>query len=286
MSLPERNLVAKEVEQHLLDSLTPAVSWLTEILYSTNLFVMVARTVLVSALLSAGALAQPSFEVASVKQGGPVRPDGLLDINLGNAIHGTVTLSNTTLSECIRYAYGLANEQQIAGPDWIRDRSYRFEIVAKAPPDTPIDQLRLMLQTLLKERFRLEIHHEQRKLAHLDLTIDKNGPKMPLSSGDGPGVRHYYGSGRLSYTGVPMDRFAVLLSRVLKEPVFDKTGLDGVYDLELNWMPDDASANADAGAKPDIFTAVEQQLGLKLAISKAPVDVLVVDNADKTPVSN
>jgi uncharacterized protein (TIGR03435 family) len=118
---------------------------------------MIARTMMLSIVFSvAGVPAQPSFDVATVKRGGPVRPDGLLDINLGTASHGTVTLSNTTLSECIRYAYGFTNEEQIAGPDWIRDRSIRFEIVAKAPPETPAAQLRLMLQTLLQERLRLE----------------------------------------------------------------------------------------------------------------------------------
>jgi uncharacterized protein (TIGR03435 family) len=236
--------------------------------------------------LPVAVLAQPAFDVASVKQGGPVRPDGLLDINLGTVNHGTVTLSNTTLSECIRYAYGLANEEQIAGPDWIRDRMYRFEIIAKAPPDTPTGQLHLMMQFLLKERFRLDIHHEQRKLTHLDLTVSTSGPKMPRSQGEGSGVRRYYGPERLSYTRLSMERFATLVSRLLKEPVFDKTGLDGAYDVELNWQPDDAPANAGAGAKPDIFAAVEQQLGLKLAVSKTPVDVLVVDRADKIPAGN
>src|SRR5215831_18184529 len=123
---------------------------------------MLLRILVLSFVASAGTSAQPAFDVASVKQGGPVRPDGLLDISLGTAVHGVVTLSNTTLSECIRYAYGLANESQIAGPDWIRDRSIRFEIVAKAPADTPADDLRRMLQTLLKERFRLEMHREPR----------------------------------------------------------------------------------------------------------------------------
>jgi uncharacterized protein (TIGR03435 family) len=246
---------------------------------------MIARFAVLSAF-SLAALAQPAFDVASVKQGGPVRPDGLLDINLGTANHGTVTLSNTTLSECIRYAYGLGNEQQISGPDWIRDRMYRFEIIAKAPPDTAAGQLRLMLQTLLKERFRLEIHKEQRKLTHLDLIVSKNGPKLLLSEGEGPGVRRCSMSGCLSYTHLAMDRLAVLLSRLLKEPVFDKTGLNGAYDLELNWQPDDAPTDTGGGAKPDIFAALEQQLGLKLVISKTPVDVVVVDSADKIPVGN
>lgn len=238
-------------------------------------------------LLSVGAsLAQPAFDVATVKAGGPVRPDGLLNINLGTAFHGTVTLSNTTLSECIRYAYGLAGEEEIAGPDWIRDRSTRFEIAAKAPPDTSVGQLRLMLQSLLKERFRLEMHREQRKVPHFDLTLSKNGPKMPVSEGDQRSARRYYGKGRLSYTHVSMNQFAVLLSRQLKQPIFDKTGLEGAYDVELNWTPEDAPAESAPAEQPDIFAAVQQQLGLKLESSREPLQVLVVDRAEKTPAAN
>jgi uncharacterized protein (TIGR03435 family) len=248
---------------------------------------MICRIALSCVLVAWCAPAQPAFDVASVKQGGPVRPDGLLDINLGRANHGTVTLSNATLSECIRYAYGLANEEQIAGPVWLRDRSIRFEIVAKAPVDTPLEQLRLMLQTLLRERFRLELHREPRKLAHLELTVGRSGLKMARAEGDGPSTRRDYGPGRLSYTRLSMERLAVLLSRLLKQPVFDKTGLAGLYDIELNWQPEDTAADADAAAaKPNIFTATQQQLGLKLEASKEPVEVLVVDRAEKVPAQN
>jgi uncharacterized protein (TIGR03435 family) len=247
---------------------------------------MFARIALLSIFLSAVSVAQPAFDVASVKQGGPVRPDGLLDINLGSARHGTVTLSNTTLSECIQYAYGLSNELQIAGPDWIRDRSIRFEIIAKASPDTPVEQLRLMLQTLLKERFRLEMHREPRKLAHLELTVAKNGPKMPLPEGDGPSERKAYGNGRLWWTRLSMDRLVLLLSRLLKQPVFNRTGLTDAYDVDLTWQPDDGPPDNDSAIKPDIYTAVQQQLGLKLEVSKEPLEVLVVDRAEKTLVGN
>src|SRR5579883_3252704 len=98
---------------------------LTSRRFSTNLFVMK----LWMFLLASVALAQPAFDVASVKQGGPVRPDGLLNIDLGHANNGVVTLTNTTLSEMVRYAYGLTNEDQIAGPGWIKDRQYRYELV-------------------------------------------------------------------------------------------------------------------------------------------------------------
>jgi uncharacterized protein (TIGR03435 family) len=235
-------------------------------------------------LWAAAAMAQPSFDVASVKQGGPVRPDGLLDINLGRASHGVVTLTNTTLSECIRYAYGLTNEEQISGPPWIRDRAIRFSIEAKTAPDTPLEQRQLMLQGLLAERFKLELHGEPRKIAHLILTVGKAGPKFGESQSDGPGGRVNYGPGDLEYRRIAMSGFVVLISRLLKQPVLDHTGLTGLYDLKLEWTPDDADSSPTP--KPDIFTAVQQQLGLKLEASKEPLEVLVVDRAEKVPSEN
>jgi uncharacterized protein (TIGR03435 family) len=236
-------------------------------------------------LLATAAMAQPAFDVASVKQGGPVRPDGLLNINLGTAQHGVVTLTNTTLSECIRYAYGLTNEEQIAGPVWIKDRQLRFEIVAKAPAETPVEQLRAMLQSLLKERFQLEMHREPRKIPHFELTVAKGGPRLAESKSQGPMARVYYGFGRLSYNNVAMERLVVLLSRQMKQPVFDATGLKGDYDIDLRWTPDEGTPE-DATPHPDIFTAIQQQLGLRLEVSKEPLEVLVVDRAVKVPVEN
>jgi uncharacterized protein (TIGR03435 family) len=233
---------------------------------------------------AAVAMAQPAFDVASLKQGGPVRPDGLLDINLGRASHGVVTLTNTTLSEMIRYAYGLTNEEQISGPAWIRDRSTRFSLEAKAPPDTPLEQRQLMLQALLAERFKVELHREPRKIAHLILTVGKSGPKFAESQSDGPGGRVNYGLGDLEYRRIGLSGFVVLISRLLKQPVLDRTGLTGLYDLKLEWTPDEADSSATP--KPDIFTAFQQQLGLKLEVSKEPLEVFVVDRAEKVPIAN
>ncbi len=227
-----------------------------------------------------------TFDVASVKPGGPVRPDGLLDIDLGRAEHGVVTLTNTTLSECMRYAYGLTNEAQIAGPDWIRDRGVRFTIVAKAPPETPVEQLRLMMQKLLAERFHLELHREPRKIAHYELTVAKGGPHLAEWKPDTPSGRVYYGAGRLAYNHITMESFVVLLSRQIKQPVFDRTGLAGFYDIDLEWTPDDAPPGPNATLKPDLFTAIQRQLGLKLEASKEPLEVLVVDRAEKVPAEN
>ncbi len=236
-------------------------------------------------LLACAAMAQ-TFDVASVKPGGPVRPDGLLDINLGTASHGTVALTNTTLSECIRWAYGLTNEEQIAGPDWIRERSTRFSIVAKAPAETPLGQLRVMMQALLAERFHLELHREPRKIEHYELTVAKGGPRLVESKPDTSGTRLYDGVGRLAYNHMTIDGFVVLLSRQMKRPVFDRTGLTGSYDIDLRWTPDDAAPATDSTPLPDLFTAIQRQLGLKLESSKEPLEVLVVDRAEKEPSEN
>jgi uncharacterized protein (TIGR03435 family) len=238
-------------------------------------------------LAAAAAAAQPQFDVASVKQGGPVRPDGLLDINLGRAQHGVVTLTNTTLSECMRWAYALTNEEQIAGPDWIRSRSVRFSIEAKAPPETPDAQLRLMMQALLAERFKIETHREPRKIPHYELAVVKGGPKLTEAQPGTEQARVFYGLGRLAYTSVRMENLVVLLSRQLKQPVLDRTGLTGSYDLDLQWTPDDATPAEDAVTpKPDIFHAIQQQLGLKLESAKDPLEVLVIDRAEKVPAAN
>jgi uncharacterized protein (TIGR03435 family) len=228
----------------------------------------------------------PTFDVASVK---PSPPSGdLLNINLGTLSHGVLTLGNTTLSECIRYAYGLVSEDQISGPDWIRDRSLRVDIAAKTAPDASLEQVRPMLQNLLAQRFHLELHREPKPLRHFDLTIARNGPKLPESPEGASSHLVGYGRGRLFYDHLPMRTLAVLLSRQLQQPVLDLTGLTGFYDVRLEWTPDEPAPKETAGAAPlpDIFHAIEQQLGLQLEPKKTPIDVLVIDHADKAPVAN
>src|SRR5580700_10893433 len=105
----------------------------------------------------------PTFDVASVKPSPPTVSDRL-EINLGAFNHGVITLTNTTLSECVQYAYGLVSEDQIDGPDWIRDRRLRVDITAKTSPGTPLDQALAMTQALLAERFHMELHREPKSV--------------------------------------------------------------------------------------------------------------------------
>lgn len=132
-----------------------------------------------SGFWSAAVLAQasPAFEVATVKSSPPPEGDSI-NINLGTVRNGQLTLTNATLSDCIRFAYGLVSDAQIAGPDWVKSKAVRFDIVAKVPPDTPRDQFPLMLRPLLAERLKLAFHYEPREMSFLALVVGKNGPKL------------------------------------------------------------------------------------------------------------
>jgi uncharacterized protein (TIGR03435 family) len=241
------------------------------------------------ALLAAHAQ-PPAFDVASLKPVPP--PSGRYSIDLGNTAHGKVTLTNVTLSECLRFAFKIYNDSQIAGPEWIKDKRVLFAIVGQAPPDTPRDQLRLMTLSLLTERFQLALHHEPRELSYLALVADKKGPKMRESKPDAPGAGEIVKPGRIVYQHVSPLTLAVLLSRFTDLPILDMTDLKSQYDVDLEWTPDNRKApapgadSADAAEAPSLFSAVREQLGLKLEARKGPLDVVVVDHAERVPTGN
>ena len=248
----------------------------------------------VLALLSPGGLRgqnresddKPAFDVASLKPAPP--PSGRITVDLGNSSHGKLTLTNVTLSECLRYAFKIYTDDQIAGPDWIRDHRILFNIVAQARPDTPRDKLREMALTLLTERFQLALHHESRELRYLALVVDKGGIKMHQTREDTPAGSAVVRPGRIVYRHVTGLTVAVLLTRFTELAVLDKTGLTGQYDMDLEWTPDtNARPSPEAGeAAPSLFSAVREQLGLKLEARKGPLDVVVVDHAARVPIGN
>jgi uncharacterized protein (TIGR03435 family) len=140
-----------------------------------------------------------------------------------------------------------------------------------------------VLRTLLTERFHLAMHTETRSFGHIVLTRAKGGSKMKEVAADAPSNMSYR-LGHITQTRISMYVLALLLSRQMRQLVLDQTGLQGFYDIDLRWTPDDAPEGTDTG--PPIFRAIQEQLGLRLESRKDGVDVLVVDRADRVPVAN
>jgi uncharacterized protein (TIGR03435 family) len=249
----------------------------------------------VLAAATAGAQSRPAFDVASLKPSPPLTGD-LININLGTARHGLLTLSNACLADCLRYAYSITNNEQIAGPDWIKFKDVRFDIQAKAPADTPLPRLREMLQTLLTERFKLESHTSQKSMSFVALVVGKNGPKIVEGVEDSDASHNSFIPGKIISNRIPMATLVTLLSRFLGETVVDMTGMKGWYAVNLEWTPEppesrrppesQPAAPADVAPGPTIFSAVESQLGLKLEHRKGPLDIMVIDHAERVPVGN
>jgi uncharacterized protein (TIGR03435 family) len=232
------------------------------------------------ALIACTGLAQtaaPAFDVASVKANDSGDGHSHTDSE-----HGQVRIQNRPLRLLIEMAYNVG-EYQLAAPDWLA--SARYDVIAKAPPEATDEQISAMMQTLLVERFKLTTHRESRPLSVYALTIAKGGPKLHrVEPGNSSTNRT-----PTSITGrkITMKRLADALSTRLDRPVVDTTGLDGVYDLDLKWAADEGGGGQKPAADAaSIFTAIQEQLGLKLEAKKLPVEVLVIDHAEKVPVEN
>ena len=231
--------------------------------------------------------APPAFDVASVK---PVElKTDSYSINLGKTNHGELTLGNATLADCLKFAYGLTNDIQLDGPAWIRRKGeVIFDVIGKASPETPREQLLLMLQGLLTERFKLVIHREERPASYIALTQSKKGLKLEVLDASAPAVmNNTFHLGHIDSKGVYMPMLATVLSRFLRQPVVDMTGLTGRYVVKLDWTPDPVDPEkAPQVSGPTIYTALQEQLGLKLEARKGPLEVMVVDHAERVPISN
>jgi uncharacterized protein (TIGR03435 family) len=201
---------------------------------------------------------------------------------LGSVRNGKLTFANASLSDCLKFAYGLVSDAQISSPDWVKSREVRFDIVAQPPAGTPDDQIPCMLQTLMADRLKLAVHREPKDLSFLALVQGKNGPKFHVSTAPASTPTGIQYGGRMASSRISMPKLALLLSRFERQTILDRTGLGGFYDLKLEWAPDGATDNPG----PSLYTAVQEQLGLKLEARKGPVEIILVDNAEKVPADN
>lgn len=242
-----------------------------------------------AALAAAFGLGQTrqEFEVAVVKPVDVSKLGNAIAINIGSVRHDEVTFGNVTLNDCIRFAYRIGSDVQIEAPDWIKSvqSQFRYDIVAKGASGSSREQLQEMTQALLAERFKLKIHRAQKEMSYYALVPDKNGPKVKLVAEVPEGFRGTTFGGKINSI-LQMPMLSYLLSRFeTGRPIIDETGLRGMYEVKLEWAQQQLQ-NADAASAPSLFTAVSEQLGLKLEARKGPVDLLVVDSAEKVPIEN
>jgi uncharacterized protein (TIGR03435 family) len=229
----------------------------------------------------------PAFEVATAKVN-RTGDNGATSPELRN---GTLTARNVSMKMLLRTAYDLS-ESRITGPDWLD--SDRFDVAAKSPQGVPDSELMPMLQALLKDRFHLVAHREMKEMPVFDMVVAKGGLKMSPFDPAHPAPPRGPPGGSMDFTAIStngvatMSQLALRLTASAGRPVFDKTGVEGRYGFFLMYTPIAAqSANGAPGSgAPDFFTAVQQQLGLRLEPTKASVEILVVAAADRVPTEN
>jgi uncharacterized protein (TIGR03435 family) len=246
---------------------------------------LVANAGIILAVASSFSQAQdvPRFDVATLKVSPPPKGDSFA-INLGDFRNGRLTMTNVTLNDAIKFAYELPSDDLLVGPDW--NSSVRFDLVALAPAATSPDQLHSMVRALVAERLHLVVRREQRVVSYLALVVGKNGARMPSAKVDappnGPQVR-----GRIAHNQMTMALLALLLSRFERQTIVDLTGLSGSFEVKLEWAPDALLARDDPPSdRPSLFTAVQNQLGLRLESRRGPLAVLIVEQATKVPEEN
>jgi uncharacterized protein (TIGR03435 family) len=232
--------------------------------------------------------ADPSFEVSTIK---PVNPDipGRYFRTSGTEF----STHNTSLADMISFAYGIQTGQILGAPAWVQ--SEKYDLQAKFPPEgmPSAVQVKTMLKKLMADRFQLAFHNDKKELSVYVIVVAKDGPKLTKSTGDpdAAGALFFRGLGQLPGRNVTMaDLAGVMQSAVLDRPVIDKTGLPGRWDFSLNWTPDEfqfasfgprPTPQPETENAPNLFTAFQQQLGLKLESTKAMADVFVVDKVAK-----
>ena len=243
-----------------------------------------------AAFAQGAAQESPAFEVASVRPTDPGRVGSTF-----NFAPGELQIGGGTFRKIMEMAYDLRTFQILGGPAWVD--ADRYDISAKndlalkgLSQEQRGTEMRRRLQTLLADRFQLKVHRETREWPEYTLVVARGGARLKEpDSGVGNGINS--GCGVMKGTRTTMSNLAMVLSRQMERPVLDRTGLSGLYDFEMNYTPDNGcgSRQPDGGTansetltdRPSIFTAIQEQLGLKLESIKGPVEVIVIDSVEK-----
>lgn len=247
----------------------------------------VVRTPSVCAQQPAAAL---EFDAVSVKPSNPNSSNGtVVEVTPSGRLH----VANATLKDLIETAYDIRSFQIEGGPKWADATRYDVEATPGAPtqsaaaPQAGWTDVRFEVQAMLKDRFQLQLHRDTRIGPIYSLVIAKGGIKSSgLSATQSPQKGINAGQGTMLGEAASMTQLAYKLSRLLQRHVVDNTGLEGNYDFKLQWTPDLGSPAPDGqtgedSSGPSLFTAIREQLGLRLEATKGPVDVVVIDHVDR-----
>jgi uncharacterized protein (TIGR03435 family) len=231
--------------------------------------------------------AAPAFDVASIKsaRANANREGGRRERI--EAVPGSLIMGNVRFQTAVRWAYHV-QDYQVTGPGWIGEE--RYDIVAKAGSPAPESELRRMLQTLLAERFQLAFHRQTKEMSAYVVTVGKNGHKLQESTSEGAMDVKPTGPMVAMVQRADLDELASMLSQPLQAPVVNMTGLKGRYDFKVDMAPYITPEVTSAKSPMDLIgvgiTAMQEQLGLKMESKKVPVDLIVIDRAEKSPIEN
>jgi uncharacterized protein (TIGR03435 family) len=235
--------------------------------------------------------ANPGFEVATIKPSPPNRPGKGFGFRGGH-----FSTRNTNLNDLIGFAYGLHPKQIVDAPAWFGADLYDIEAKPDVEGRPNSKQTQAMLQKLLADRFQLKFHHDKRELSVYVISAGSGSPKITKSASapNDPSAFFFRGLGDLTVRNQSMTDFASWMQTVLDKPVVDQTELPGKYDFQLKWTPDESqfatfrgtgitvpTPTDDPKAPPNLYTAMQEQLGLKMGPAKFPDDVIVIDHVEK-----
>jgi uncharacterized protein (TIGR03435 family) len=247
------------------------------------------RTLAVLCLLAGTPVKAQSFEVASIKRSPPVSGDRQFN-GFQTPGGGRLNTFNTTLRMLVAFAYNVKDYQLSGGAGWTKSETY--DIVAKGDASATPAQIEAMVQKLLKERFKLALRHQTKDAPIYDLVVAKGGSKIQEDTSSVPARMGTTGRGHAIAQKASLAMFVQTLGNIAGRPVVDKTGLASTYSFKLDWTPDPGEGGQRAGpggqeiAPPDpngpsLFTALQEQLGLKLEAAKGPVESLVIEAAER-----
>lgn len=241
-----------------------------------------------------GATKPLAFEVASItpcKPGTPEPPMEHMGMVQFTYPGGMFRASATTLKYLLEWAYGIQPTQHTGGPSWIG--TDRYDIMARAEGNPSDDQMKLMVQALLADRFKLQLHHESKELRAIVISVGKTAPKLfPPKDGEPHGLRFAPQTGpdgktvsnRVMATRYTLTQLVDVFARQMDSVIVDQTGLNGEFDFTIELTPDEHQPNPrDPGI---LLTALHEQLGLTVRSEKVSVDVLVIDGAEKVAAGN